>query len=288
MKIAIIGAQGQLGSDLFQQLPDAIGWGHFEMEITDAECVNSRLDSAGPDVVVNCAAYNLVDQAEDEPEVAFRVNALGPRLLAKWCAENSAMLVHVSTDYVFGQDADRKTPYREADLAGPVGAYGISKLAGEQFVQAVCPRHLIVRTCGLYGHNATRAKGNFVSTMLRLAKERDELRVVNDQHCTPSYTRHVATGIIQLIRGNQSGLYHLTNSGPATWYDVASEAVRIMGLKAKVTPIPSSEYPTKARRPAYSVLDCGKYEQVTGTRMPDWRDALAEFLWESGGSRDER
>jgi dTDP-4-dehydrorhamnose reductase len=277
-RIALIGAAGQLGTDLQRVLNDAVPLTHAEIEITEAGSIDRALSAACPEIVVNTAAYNLVDQAEEEPERAFAINEKGPRLLARWCRAAQVALVHVSTDYVFGADASRKTPYAESDSPGPLGVYGASKLAGEQAVMEECPRHVIVRTCGLYGQAATRAKGNFINTMLRLANERDELRVVNDQHCTPSFTGDVAAMIAALIEKNQFGLYHVTNAGATTWYDLACETFRQMEISMRVIPIPSSEYPTKARRPSYSVLDCTRAETVTEMRMPPWQEALQRYL----------
>ncbi len=169
MRIAIIGAFGQLGSDLVPLLGErAIALGHADIELADPSSIAGALDARQPTHVINCAAYNLVDRAEDEPEAAFRVNAFGTRNLALWCAARNAALVNVSTDYVFGLDGSLGRPRRETDPTGPVSAYGASKLAGENFVRSLCPRHLVVRTCGLYGRHAARGKGNFVETMLRL------------------------------------------------------------------------------------------------------------------------
>ncbi|SFI29151.1 dTDP-4-dehydrorhamnose reductase [Planctomicrobium piriforme] len=280
MRIALIGAAGQLGTDLLKCLPHAHPLTHAEIEITDSQNVAAVLDPLAPDIVVNTAAYNLVDKAEDEPERAFAINAQGPETLARWCNEHNATLVHVSTDYVFGADAGRTLPYTEADESGPLGVYGRSKLAGEMAVQGGCPRHFVIRTCGLYGQAATKSKGNFVKTMLRLADERSELKVVSDQHCTPSYTADVAAMIAAILKTTEYGLYHVTNSGAATWHAVAAEVLRLAGKSTPVIPIPSSEYPTKARRPGYSVLDCRKAEQLTGLTMPDWEDALGRYLAE--------
>lgn len=278
MRIALIGAAGQLGTDLHRLLPDADALTHADIEVTDIACVNRVLSGTRPEIVINTSAYNLVDKAEDEPDQAFNVNEQGPRNLARWCRHNGAALVHVSSDYVFGADAHRSTPYRETDLPGPLGVYGKSKLAGEEAVRTECPRHFLIRTCGLYGQAATKAKGNFVKTMLRLAGERDELRVVNDQWCTPSFTQDVARMIVALIGTAEYGLYHVTNSGATTWFQLASEALRLRGIRTPVVPILSQEYPTRARRPAYSVLNCDKAEDVTGLNLPPWQDALRRYL----------
>ncbi|WP_437203146.1 dTDP-4-dehydrorhamnose reductase [Planctomicrobium sp. SH664] len=278
MRIALIGAAGQLGTDLAAVLDEVVPLTHEQIDITDPASLSQTLSAIRPALVINTAAYNLVDQAEVEPEQALLVNATGPRLLAEWCQSHAAALLHVSTDYVFGGDRERSIPYRETDEPAPLGVYGRSKLSGEEAVRSHCERHFIVRTCGLYGRAATRSKGNFVKTMLRLAGERPELKVVNDQHCVPTYTADLARAIQALIRTEAYGLYHATNSGSTTWYDVAREALRLSGLPTRVNPIPSAAYPTKAERPGYSVLNCEQLAAVTGHVLPPWQDALRRYL----------
>jgi dTDP-4-dehydrorhamnose reductase len=279
MRYLVIGALGQLGSDLVPRLAgDVVPLGHPDVEITDPLSVSAALDAARPDVVVNCAAYNLVDQAEDEPDRAYSVNALGPRNLARACAARDTTLVHVSTDYVFGLDAGHTEPYRETDTPGPVSAYGLSKLAGEYFVRALCPRHFVVRTCGLYGRSATKAKGNFVETMLRLGRERGRVRVVDDQRCTPTFTADLAAALVALLETTQYGLYHATNAGSATWCGFAREIFRRAGMNVTVAAIPSADFGAKARRPAQSVLNCERLQSVTGCRLRPWPEALGDYL----------
>jgi dTDP-4-dehydrorhamnose reductase len=283
MRIAIVGAAGQLGTALQAGLRgEIVPLTHAEIEITDSRRVDTALAAARPDCVINCAAYNFVDRAEDEPDAAFAVNAEGPRNLARWCAAANAVLVHVSTDYVFGSDIDRILPYSEHDVPGPQSVYAASKLEGEQFVRADLKRYFIVRTCGLYGSASSEGKGNFVKTMLRLAKERKELSIVDDQHCTPSYAVDVAAAIARLIETDHYGLYHATNVGATTWYKFARQIFHLAKIDIKVRPISSSEYPQKAKRPSYSVLDCGKLAAVIGGPLPAWQDALGRFLAESG------
>ncbi|MGD9853711.1 MAG: dTDP-4-dehydrorhamnose reductase [Planctomycetaceae bacterium] len=279
MRIAVIGAHGQLGSDLIRRLGgNAVGLTHADIEITDPASILMALDAASPDVVINTAAYNLVDKAEQEPQSAFAINAFGPRHVARYCAQQDIVLVHVSTDYVFGQDAGRARPYTEGDLPGPVSVYGTSKLAGEHLVRASCPRHFIVRSCGLYGRPTSAGKGNFVRTMLRLANDRDELSVVDDQHCTPTSTADLAAAIVSLVRTEDYGVYHMTNSGSTTWCGFAREIFARSGLDIRVKPITSAQYSAPARRPAYSVLDCGRFTRVTGVTLSCWQHALAEYL----------
>ncbi|MBC8117379.1 MAG: dTDP-4-dehydrorhamnose reductase, partial [Candidatus Saccharimonas sp.] len=240
--------------------------------------IAKALDAARPTHVINCAAYNLVDKAEDEPEAAHRVNSIGPRNLAEWCAARGAVLMHISTDYVFGADRTRQMPLGEADPTGPVSVYGQSKLEGELAVRSLCPRHFVVRTCGLYGHRAARDKGNFVETMLRLGRERPELRIVGDQRCTPTSTADLARALVSLLQTDAFGLYHATNTGDCSWFEFACEIFRLANIPVKTTPMTAAEYGAKARRPDYSVLDCSKLANVLDRPMPSWQDALARYL----------
>lgn len=283
-RIAVIGARGQLGTDLVPQLSGSvIALGHKDVDITDASSIESSLESVSPNVVINCAAYNLVDQAEDEPDVAYKVNALGPRNLAKYCGERDITLLHVSSDYVFGLQSDRTSGFTEEDAPGPFSAYGVSKLAGEYFVRSLCPRHFVVRTCGLYGNQGTSGKGNFVKTMLRLGEERDQLSVVQDQRCTPTYTPDLSAAIAALIATQEFGLYHATNSGDTTWYDLACEIFRLASITVDVRPITTTEFGARAARPSFSVLDCSKLEHAIGKTLPAWQDAIARYVAELTG-----
>ncbi|WP_339908735.1 dTDP-4-dehydrorhamnose reductase [Symmachiella dynata] len=279
MRIALTGARGQLASDLLPLLGnDVVPLGHAELDITRPDDVTAKLHEIQPDFVINCAAYNLVDKAEEEPEVAYAVNATGPKNLAQSCADLGIGLAHISSDYVFGQDAQRAVPYTENDPPGPQGAYAQSKRAGEEFVSSICPRHFVIRTCGLYGIASTRGKGNFVETMLRLGSERDQLSVVNDQRCTPSWTVDVARAIAALIETDQYGLYHATNSGSMTWFEFAAEIFRQSGTQVELSPITTAEFGAPAARPPYSVLSCQKLTDATGLEMPPWQEALANYL----------
>ena len=283
MRIALIGATGQLGTDLHRQLSgEVVPLTHAEIEVTQPDSIHAMLNRVQPEMVVNTAAYNLVDKAETEVEVAMSVNAWGPRNLALACAQRQLTLVQISTDYVFGLEGGTRTPRRETDLPGPQGVYAASKLLGEYFVRSLCPKHFVIRTCGLYGQAATRSKGNFVLTMLRLAKEKPQLRVVADQRCVPSYTRDVAEVIAALVRTEAYGLYHATNSGESSWFEVAREAVRLAGLTTPIIPITTAEFGASAARPAFSVLDCSKIAAVTGLTLRPWPDALAAYLREIG------
>ncbi|MAG93983.1 MAG: dTDP-4-dehydrorhamnose reductase [Planctomycetaceae bacterium] len=281
MRIALIGAAGQLGTDMLPVLgEDVVPLGHDAIEVTSIESVHAALSAAEPEIVINLAAYNLVDRAEQEPEQAFAVNADGPRNLARWCESRGIALLHVSTDYVFGQDRARSEPYRESDATGALSVYGQSKLTGEEAVAENCRRHLIVRTCGLYGHAALKGagKGNFVETMLRLGGERDSLGVVDDQRCTPTSTEDLARGIAALVETQEWGTYHVTNSGSMTWCEFATEILGQSGMSTIVRPVSSAEFGAAAERPAYSVLCNTRFEDVTGFELPHWKDALARYL----------
>jgi len=281
MKIAILGSRGQLGRDLCQRLSrEALPLTRTDLDLADPAQVHALLASHKPDLFINCAAYNFVDRAEAEPELAFAVNALGPRTLARACADAGVRLVHFSTDYVFGLDRDRATPHHESDAPGPVSVYGQSKLAGEGFVLAASPANLVIRTCGLYGVWGSGGKGgNFVETMLRIAGAGKPLHVVADQHCTPSSTGDVALATKSLIENEVSGLVHVVNDGSCSWHGFAAEIFRQASVAANLTAIPSQEFPQPARRPRYSVLSTAKLASA-GISMRPWQEALAAYLKE--------
>lgn len=284
MKYAVIGAAGQLGRDLCPRLPgDVMPLTRAQTDLTKLETLKDTLGQLRPDVVVNCAAYNFVDKAETEPEAAFAVNAWGVRNLAIVCRDLDVLLVHYSTDYVFGLDEERKTPLTENDAPGPVSVYGLSKLAGEYQVRSLCPRHFVIRTCGLYGIHGSGGKGtNFVETMLKLAGQGKPLRVVADQVCTPSYTVDVATASVALINSGRYGLYQLTNSGACSWHELASAIFELAGIRADLAPTTSKAYGAPARRPGYSVLDNVKSRAAGVPLSRPWREALAAYLAERG------
>lgn len=280
MRFAVLGAAGQLGRDLCPRLPgEVVPLDRAQADLTNADQLKATLADLRPDVVINCAAYNFVDKAESEPDAAFAVNCWGVHRLARVCGELDCVLVHFSTDYVFGLDTNRTTPLRTTDVPGPVSAYGLSKLGGEFAVRAECPKHFVMRTCGLYGVWGSGGKGgNFVETMLRVARQGKPLRVVNDQHCTPSYTADVAVAAVALIGTDKYGLYHVTNSGATTWHDLAKMVFELAGVKADLTPIPSSDYPTPARRPGYSVLSLDALAAAGVAEPRPWQAAVAAYL----------
>jgi dTDP-4-dehydrorhamnose reductase len=282
MRSVILGAAGQLGRDLCARLPgEVVPLTRLQADLTRPESLRAALSEHRPDVVLNCAAYNFVDRAEAEPEAAFAVNAWGVRHLAAICRDFDCVLVQFSSDYVFGLDAARRTPYTEGDPPGPISVYGLSKLAGEYLVRATCPRHLVIRTCGLYGVHGSGGKGtNFVETMLRLAEQGKPLRVVADQVLAPSYTADVAAATVALLTTGRYGLYHLTNAGPCSWYEFARTIVELNGIRAEVVPISTAEFGAVARRPAYSVLATAAYEALALPPLRPVREALAAYLQE--------
>jgi len=283
--IAIVGARGQLGQDLCRAFgARAVPLGHQEIELRSRPSVHAAIRRVAPEAVVNVAAYNLVDRAEDEPEAAFAVNACGVRYLAEVCAELNVPLVHFSTDYVFGRDAQRSEPYSETDLPGPVNCYGASKLAGEQLALLTHEQVYVLRTCGVYGLHGRGGKGtNFVETMLRLGAERPEIRVVADQRCTPTFSEDLAAAVVELVDARPPcGLYHLTNAGQCSWYEFAAAIFELSGLAVRCTPIPSEAYPTRARRPRFSVLSNRKWQAAGLRPLRPWRSALEAYLQQRG------
>jgi dTDP-4-dehydrorhamnose reductase len=279
LRIAVTGAEGQLGSELCRQLGGcAMGLDVPALDLADGKSVRAALADLRPDALINTAAYTKVDKAEKEIDLCWAINARGVGRLAEVCRELDCPLVQISTDYVFGGDAARRTPYRESDQPGPQGVYARSKLEGERLA-AGWAKHFIVRTCGLYGPAAPRSGGNFVATMLRLGRQRGRLRVVADQYCTPTYVPHLARAICFLLDSGAFGLYHVVNAGATTWHDFAAEIFRQAGLAVSLEPIGTAEYGAPAPRPAYSVLDTSKYHSLPGAPpMPAWQEALAEYL----------
>jgi dTDP-4-dehydrorhamnose reductase len=280
MKYAVIGAHGQLGRDLCPRLSgEVFQLARDKADLTDPELVRETLTSLRPDVVINCAAYNFVDKAETEPPAAFAVNAWGVRNLARICNDLGCTLVHFSTDYVFGLDEHRDKPWTEDDAPGPVSVYGLSKLAGEYVVRASCPKHFVIRTCGLYGVWGSGGKGgNFVETMLRVAAMGKPLRVVADQVCTPTYTADLAAATVQLLQTDRFGLYHITSADSTNWHGFAAAIFEMAKQKANLTAIGSAEFGAPARRPAYSVLANDALKEAGVTPMRPWREALAVYL----------
>lgn len=279
MTIAVTGSEGQLGSELCRRLAsDASGLDRPDFDLTDPVGMRRTLEALRPTAVINTAAYTQVDRAEDEPRLCWSINADGVEHLAQICQELQAPLVQISTDYVFGADKTRTTPYRETDTTGPEGVYASSKLAGEQRASR-WRQHIIVRSCGLYGKPGLNTSGsNFVDTMLRLARQGKALRVVADQHCTPTYVPHLASAVLFLLESRHFGTYHVVNGGATNWYEFARKIFRQAGLRVTIDAITTAEYGAKASRPFYSVLDTSKYHALGGPIMPDWQASLAQYL----------
>ncbi len=287
MKVAIFGSGGQLGRALAAALAathDVVAVDHDRADIRHASAVADVVQAAKPDWVVNSAAMTHVDRCENRPLAAFEINALGARNVARACAAAGVRLLHISTDYVF--DGEKKAPYVEDDVTRPINAYGVSKLAGEYFVRADCPTHAIVRTSGLYGWYVCRGKGsNFAETILARARQGQALRVVSDERLTPTFTEDLARLIRTLIeRGVPNGIYHATNAGACSWFDFASELLRIAGVAASIQPIAAKDWKSPTRRPANSVLENRALLKLGLDAMPDWRDALARYV----AARDDK
>jgi len=280
MSVVVVGAAGQLGRDICHELGSrAVSLRHKEIELTDSASVRSVLTELRPEAVINTAAFNRVDDAESRPQEAFGVNAFGVRSLSEVCRDLDCLLVHFSTDYVFGLERGRSAPIGEVEAPGPVSVYGLSKLAGEYFVRTICAKHFVIRTCGLYGLHGSGGKGtNFVETMLRLGRERGQVSVVNDQRCTPTFTVHLAQATLELIRHHDFGLFHWTNSGDCSWHEFACEIFRQADMDVQCKPISTAEFAARAARPKYSVLATEKIQRLGLPAPRPWREALREYL----------
>jgi dTDP-4-dehydrorhamnose reductase len=282
-RFIVIGATGQLGFDLvrtFDQPGDLIGLSSRDVDIRDAARVRSTLADLRPTCVLNTAAYNLVDRAEDEPEQAFALNADAVGTLAAACQALGTTFVHFSTDYVF--DGRKRTPYLESDSPAPLSAYGESKLAGERQALQRCERTVIFRVSGLFGIAAIsgRGKGNFVETMLRLARQGKKLRVVADQVLGPSYTLDLARKVWAVLPKRAHAIYHLTSAGQTSFYEFARAALARAGVAAEVTAVTSQEFGARASRPAYSVLGHANLAALSEDDLRPWDAALAAYLAE--------
>jgi len=285
MTIIVTGAYGQLGGELCRQLgDDALPLARDTLDLRQGPAVRDTILRLKPDLLINCAAYTQVDRAETEPDACRAINATAVGYLADACRELDCPLVQISTDYVFAGDNGRATPYREDDRPSPRGVYALTKLEAER-AAARHVKHLIVRTCGLYARPTDQRHGNFVKTMLRLGRTQPRLRIVADQHCTPSYVPHVARAVLFLAGHDAAkpapwGTYHITNAGATTWYGFASEIFRQADLDVTLEPISTLAYGAPAPRPPYSVLDIAAYGRLGGPPMPHWKTALREYFAE--------
>ena len=285
LTVLVTGCNGQLGSELRRLSKDprcsSCRFLFVDINVLDicnrAE-VQNYMNLHKVDVLVNCAAYTAVDKAESERALAFAVNAEGVGVLADACVECGTYMIHISTDYVF--DGTANEPYRESDATNPIGVYGLSKLAGEEYMRNKGVRGMVIRTAGLYSVFGN----NFVKTMLRLGDEREEVSVVADQHNSPTWGADLAQAIIGIILqtdfSKKQGfeIYHYSNEGECTWYEFASAIMRFAGKNCKVLPISTSEYPASCRRPAYSLLDKTKIKQEFGLEIPEWDESLRKML----------
>jgi dTDP-4-dehydrorhamnose reductase len=273
MKLLVTGAAGMLGRDVMLAAGnaghDVVGYGRAELDVTDPAALERKFDLERPDVVINCAAWTDVDGAEDAEEAALGIGGAGPGNVAAAAAKLKATVLHVSTDYVF--DGAKGTPYVESDQPAPLSAYGRTKLAGEEAVAAANKRHFIVRSAGLFGIGGR----NFVETMLQLAETRNEVTVVRDQVGSPTYTWHLAYGIVRLIEGIEYGIHHMAASGQCSWYEFAREIFEQANVECRVLSITSEEFGAAAPRPAFSALVSQREHAI---RLPSWRDGLAGYL----------
>jgi dTDP-4-dehydrorhamnose reductase len=282
MKAAVIGGNGQLGRDVASAFT-AEGYAvtsltHNDVEISSLESVRASLGAVRPEIVINTAAFHHVEKCEAEPGLAFAINGLGARNLAQVTEETGATLLHISTDYVF--DGRQRTPYTEEDVPAPLNVYGNTKLSGELFVRSTNPRHFVVRTSAIYGENPCRAKGglNFIELMLKLAKERKELRVVDDEFVSPTSTAQIARQLVVLSRSTDYGLYHATAEGSCSWFEFAGAIFELTKTNVSLEPARPGEYPAKVPRPKYSVLENRALKSKSLNVFSHWKDGLENYL----------
>jgi dTDP-4-dehydrorhamnose reductase len=280
MKIAIIGANGQLGTDLCKVLSaghTVTGLNHSDIEITDIDNIKNIITAIRPDIILNTAAYHVVPEAEKFPDKAFLVNGTGALNLARVCQDKGIRLVQYSTDYVF--DGSKQKPYTEDDRPNPLNVYANTKLSGEYFALNYCEKSFVIRISGIYGMVPSRAKGgNFITTMLKLAKERPEVKVVNDEMLTPTPTYDIAINTADLIKTDAFGLYHMSCEGEVSWYGFAKAIWDILQLNTPLYPASVNDFPLVVKRPFYSVLENGGLKNIGINNMPNWKVALNNFL----------
>ncbi len=278
MKVLVTGVKGQLGHDVVKELHlrgiECIGVDIEEFDVTDAKAVAAFISDYRPDVVMHCAAYTAVDKAEENPELCRAVNAKGTRNIALVCKKIDAKMIYISTDYVFTGSGDRE--YEVDDPTGPLGIYGHTKLEGEIAVRELMDKYFIVRISWVFGKNGN----NFVKTMLRLGKERSEVNVVCDQIGSPTYTADLAPLLCDMMVTEKYGVYHATNEGYCSWAEFAQEIFKQAGYRVKVNHIPTSEYPTRAKRPLNSRMSKRSLDEAGLRRLPNWKDAVGRYLGE--------
>ncbi|MBP5624472.1 MAG: dTDP-4-dehydrorhamnose reductase [Lachnospiraceae bacterium] len=276
MKVLVTGVKGQLGYDVVNELKkrniEAVGVDIDEMDITDASSVDKVIKEASPDAVIHCAAYTAVDAAEDNVDICRKVNKDGTQNIANVCKELDIKMIYISTDYVF--DGEGTRPWEPDDKPDPLNVYGLTKYEGEVAVTSTLSKYFIVRIAWVFGVNGK----NFIKTMLNLAKTHDSLTVVNDQFGSPTYTYDLARLLVDMVLTDKYGIYHATNEGIITWYDFACEIFKTAGLNVKVSPVPASEYPAKAKRPSNSRMSKQKLVDNGFELLPTWQDALERYI----------
>lgn len=286
MKVAVIGANGQLGTDVcevFGSKHEVVPLTHQDIEISDIDNVKKVFTEMKPDVVICTAAAHNVPKCEQEPDVAFKINGIGSLNLAKVSNDLDFKLVQYSTDYVF--DGRKMKPYVETDAVFPQSVYAITKYAGEQFILNYSTKHFVVRVSGIYGKIPCRAKGgNFISTMVKLSKEKPEVRVVNDEVLTPTPTREIAKNTLSLIETEAYDIYHMTCEGSVSWYEFARTIFDTLQLKTPLFEASVKDFPLVVKRPFYSVLENANLKKIGINQMPGWKEALASFLKENYGA----
>lgn len=276
MKICIIGSRGELGRELFEIINkkniDIQGFARPEVDITNLDSLNSLLRKTKFDIVINCAAYTDVDDCESNVDLAFNVNVLGAGNVAKICGELDLKLVHFSTDFVFS--GDTVNPYQEWDLCNPINVYGKSKYLSEQYVMQYCKKSYVIRTAWLY----SKYGKNFVKTILDISKNREEIKVVDDQFGNPTNAADLARHILKIVNTNQFGIYHCTGNGICSKYEFAREIIKLSDRKCKVIPCKTGDFNEQAKRPLFSALDNLKLRNTVGDEMRDWKEAICEFM----------
>jgi dTDP-4-dehydrorhamnose reductase len=282
-RVLVLGATGQLGADVVDAFTaagsDVLGLGHYDVDVTDGPAVSAAVSAARPALVVNAAAFHHLDRCEEDQASAYAVNASGARNVAVATQDTDAVLIHISTDYVF--DGAKGSPYEEGDLPGPLNVYGASKLAGEYLVRAACPRSFVVRTSGLYGPRPCRAKGglNFPLMMLKLAREQGELTVVTDEVVGPTYTPDLAGQLLALAATDDYGIVHATGVGEVSWHAFANETLRLAGLSSvPIHEATATSMARKVRRPPYSILAHRRLRELDIMVMRPWQEALADYV----------
>jgi dTDP-4-dehydrorhamnose reductase len=287
MRVAVLGASGQLGSDVcnaFVQNGDQVAaLTHGDLELTSASSVHDALAAVNPEFIVNTAAMHHVEKCEGDPGAAFAANAIGAKNVAEWAKMANATVAYISTDYVF--DGKKSSPYLESDVTAPLNAYGITKLAGEHYTAATCSKHFVLRVSAIYGHQPCRAKGglNFVELMLKLSRERDKLRVVDDEFISPTPTVQIASQLVALSSADDYGLYHGTTEGSCSWYEFAREIFSVTGTSVRLEKADPGEFPAKVQRPKYSVLENKVLKAAQINMFTDWRQGLTNYLQSRAG-----